>query len=52
MTNTVVANGNTYTDDNNPTTGLANGGHRTKLLPMLSDVMSDTASRLATILGI
>lgn len=28
--------GNTYTDDSDPSTGLANGGHRTRFVPALS----------------
>src|ERR1700741_524546 len=41
MTTTVIANGNTYTDDDNPDTGMGEGGFRIRLLPMLSDVMHD-----------
>ena len=42
MTTTVIANGNTYTDDDNPTTGMGAGGFRERLLPMLGDVMIET----------
>jgi hypothetical protein len=35
----VVANGNTYTDDSSPTTGLANGGYITRFIPCLSDTL-------------
>ncbi|ATH77806.1 hypothetical protein CLM76_09460 [Vreelandella venusta] len=33
----IGGSGNTYTDDANPSTGLYDGGHRQRLLPMLSD---------------
>lgn len=49
MVTTVRANGREYTDDSNPLTGMGNGGHRTRLMPMLNDVMADTAASLATI---
>ena len=35
----VVINGHTYSDDSDPTTGLGNGGHRTRFIPALSDVV-------------
>lgn len=35
--------GNTYTDDANPDTGLANGGHRTRFVPCLEGAV-DMAS--------
>ena len=38
----VVLNGNTYTDDSNPSTGMANGGHRTRFIPALSDMLTET----------
>jgi hypothetical protein len=41
----VTLNGNTYTDDASATTGLANGGHRTRLVPMLSDAVVDLAAK-------
>lgn len=37
--NTVEINGHTYTDDNDPTTGMAGGGHRQRLIPMIADVV-------------
>jgi len=42
MTTTVIANGHTYTDDDDPVTGMGNGGFRVRLLPMLSDIMVET----------
>lgn len=39
MTNTVTVNGHTYTDDADPSTGMGNGGHRTRLVPMLADAV-------------
>lgn len=47
----VTVNGNTYTDDASPTTGLANGGHRTRLVPMLSDAVTDLAAKQAAALA-
>lgn len=35
----VTLNGHTYTDDSDPSTGLANGGHRTRFVPALSDML-------------
>lgn len=32
--------GSTVTDDSNPTTGLANGGHRTRFIPALSQLVA------------
>ena len=46
----VGGNGSTVTDDANPTTGLANGGHRARFVPALAQVVAvaqyvvDTAS--------
>lgn len=46
MTNTVNfppaigGDGSTVTDDSNPTTGLANGGFRTRLLPMFTNIIN------------
>lgn len=37
---TLGGSGNTYTDDNNPTTGMGNGGHRTRFIPALNDAVS------------
>lgn len=41
--------GNTYTDDKDPVTGLAGGGHRDLWIPMLLDIiaMAETASNKA-----
>lgn len=36
----VGGNGSTVTDDANPTTGLANGGHRKRFVPALSQVVA------------
>lgn len=52
MVNTVTLNGNTYTDDSDATTGLGNGGHRTRFIPALSDFLTEadahvTAAELA-----
>lgn len=43
-------NGLTYTDDANATTGLANGGHRTRFVPCLSQtvIMANSAATSAT----
>ena len=52
---TVTINGHTYTDDSDPTTGLAGGGHRTRFVPALADVVvvagqvqSTSAGNIAT----
>lgn len=39
----VTINGHTYTDDSNPTTGLAAGGHRTRFIPLIADVVTVSA---------
>ena len=36
----VGGNGATVTDDTNPTTGLANGGHRARFVPALAQVVA------------
>ncbi|MEW9586618.1 hypothetical protein [Paraburkholderia sp. DGU8] len=36
----VGGDGSTVTDDSNPTTGLANGGFRTRLLPMFTNIIN------------
>lgn len=46
----LVVNGHTYTDDSDPATGLGNGGHKTRLLPMLSDSMVEITNR-STVVG-
>ena len=40
---TVTINGHTYSDDSNPSTGLAGGGHRTRFIPLIQDVVAVTA---------
>lgn len=40
----ITANGNTYSDDGSAALDMQNGGHRTHLLPMLGDVMTDTST--------
>lgn len=44
---TVTLNGNTYTDDANAVTGLANGGHRVRFIPALSDFLAEAALKIA-----
>jgi hypothetical protein len=39
----LTANGNTYSDAGEAAKDMQNGGHRTHLLPMLSDVLTDVA---------
>ncbi|WP_136419977.1 hypothetical protein [Herbaspirillum sp. ST 5-3] len=46
MTNSVNLNGNTYTDDSNASTGLGNGGHRTRFIPALSDFLVEAAAKI------
>ena len=41
----VVLNGTTYTDDANGSTGLANGGHRTRFVPALADFVAEAATQ-------
>jgi len=36
----VGGDGTTITDDSNPSTGLANGGHRTRYVPSLANIIS------------
>lgn len=36
----VGGDGSTITDDSNPSTGLANGGHRTRYVPSLANIVS------------
>lgn len=48
MTNSVTVNGKTYTDDASPTTGLAEGGFRVRLVPMLADTLIDVAGKVST----
>ena len=42
----VILNGVTYTDDSNAVTGLANGGHRTRFVPCLSDFLAEAATQI------
>lgn len=42
---TVTVNGVTYTDDDNAITGLANGGHRTRLVPMFGNAVTDLGAK-------
>lgn len=43
----VNLNGNTYSDDTDPNTGLAGGGHRKRWVPCLVDAMAEIASAKA-----
>lgn len=43
----VVLNGVTYTDDANASTGMANGGHRVRFVPCLSNFVAEAATQLA-----
>lgn len=43
----VGGNGSTVTDDSSPTTGLANGGHRTRFVPALSQVVAVAGNTVA-----
>jgi hypothetical protein len=40
----VGGNGSTVSDDSNPSTGLANGGHRTRFVPALSQTVAVAAN--------
>lgn len=42
----VTLNGVTYTDDANAATGLANGGHRVRFVPCLSDFLAEAAIQI------
>ncbi len=44
----VTLNGNTYSDDSNPSTGLANGGHRVRFVPALSDMLAEAGNAAAS----
>lgn len=44
----VTLNGNTYTDDSNAATGLANGGHRVRFVPALSDMLVEAGNAAAS----
>ena len=43
----VGGDGSTVTDDANPSTGLANGGHRTRFVPSLAQVVAVAGSAVA-----
>ena len=43
----VTLNGVTYTDDSNASTGMANGGHRTRFVPCLSNFLAEAAIQIA-----
>lgn len=43
----VILNGITYTDDADPTTGMANGGHRTRFVPSLSNFLIEAGIQIA-----
>lgn len=45
MANSVILNGVTYTDDDNATTGMANNGHRVRLIPMFSNAIIDLGAK-------
>ena len=42
----VTLNGVTYTDDAHPTTGMANGGHRVRFVPALSDFLAEAEHQI------
>lgn len=44
----VTLNGNTYTDDSNSATGMANGGHRVRFIPALSDMLVEAGGVAAS----
>jgi len=43
----VTLNGVTYTDDSNASTGMANGGHRVRFVPCLSNFLAEAAIQIA-----
>lgn len=45
------AGGATFTDDNDPTTGLAGGGHRVRFIPALKALVDVAADAVATTAG-
>lgn len=50
----VTIGGHTYSDDNNPTTGLGAGGHRMRFIPLVQDIVAvaaEAASAEAFIAG-
>ncbi|MFY7963200.1 MAG: hypothetical protein ACOVVK_24215 [Elsteraceae bacterium] len=44
----VTVNSRTYSDDSNPVTGLGNGGHRTRLIPLFSDALTEISNQVQT----
>ncbi|MEQ8347091.1 MAG: hypothetical protein RIB84_21190 [Sneathiellaceae bacterium] len=48
MASSITVNGNTYSDGDDPATGMGNGGFRTRLLPMLSDTIADLGRNMVT----
>lgn len=48
MTNYVTVNGNTYNDGSVPPGNFGNDGHRTNLIPMMSDAVVDLAGKVST----
>ena len=42
----VTVNSRTYSDDSNPVTGLGNGGHRTRLIPLFSDALVEMSNQV------
>jgi hypothetical protein len=48
---TLTVNGNTYSDDRNPTTGLGGGGHRTRLIPLFGDSLVEIGALVGNVLG-
>lgn len=42
----VTVNSRTYSDDSNPVTGLGNGGHRTRLIPLFSDALTEISNQV------
>lgn len=48
FSSSVGGNNSTVTDDSNPTTGLGNGGHRTRLVPALAQVVAVAGSAVAS----
>lgn len=42
----VTVNNRTYSDDSNPVTGLGDGGHRTRLIPLFADSLVEIANQV------
>jgi len=45
------SNGHVYSDDGNPSTGMGNKGHQTRLIPMLADMIIEMAGRIGEMVG-